>query len=155
AGYPAMAYPWLGGYVASPNLTIPFANFANGPFFSFPLGGAFVGGGYGVGGYGATSASLAYGVGDEGALKAEIAKTMARQATPEFVAQATRNYNTALAQAAAFDDLRAGLGVSREVVPVAGREDAPRDRVRIEMKKGTVEGTLLEDDGEWVKVRTA
>src|SRR5262245_61790352 len=75
-GYPVMAYPGyigfngLGGY---PNLIVPFANYANGPFFSYALGGPVYGAPYVGGG---TSQSLAGGVGDEGAIKSEIAKTM-------------------------------------------------------------------------------
>src|SRR5207302_10166682 len=50
-----------------------------------------------------TSVNGLYGVGDEGRIKAELARTLAVQATPEYAAQAYRQYNNALARAGESD----------------------------------------------------
>jgi len=158
SGYPAMAYPGNVGLVGYPNSAVPFNNQVSFPGFGFGYGSPYFGADFplGVGTSVVTTAgTAAHGVGDEGALKTELARTMAKQATPEYVAQVTKSYDTALAQAAGFENLRAGLSLpDRGVVPVAGTDEANPVRVKVQTKGGqTFEGTLVREDDEWVVIR--
>ncbi len=115
----------------------------------YPMGGY----GYGGGGYGITQTAestvnrgLAFGIGDEGRFKTAMVTEMAKQSTPESVAAAIRNYETALANAV-------GVRGSR-VVGVTFEKMTPQ-RVTVTTKDGEkVSGELIRKDNDWIVVRT-
>jgi hypothetical protein len=124
-----------------------------GPYFG---GGGYYGGGYfgGIfpGGPVTTYQSLAIGVGYEGALKAEMARAIAAQATPEFASGSSRAYNSAVAQAAASKDLRGPLGLPANASAVA----VLRPTVTLTLRGGDkVEGKLTREDGDWITIESA
>jgi len=158
SGYPVMAYPGNVGLVGYPNSTVPFNTQFAFPGFGFNYGSPYLGADFPLAAGSAvvtTAGTAVNGVGDEGAIKTEMARIMAKQATPEYVAQVTKSYDTALAQAAGFESLRAGLSLpDRGVVPVAGTDEANPVRVKVMTKGGqTIEGTLVREDDEWVVIR--
>jgi hypothetical protein len=146
-----------------------------GPVLAGYPGSYFFGNGYAyplftsLGGYsGGLVQSLAYGMGDEGSLKAEIARTLAKQATPEYAAQASRQYDAALARAYdASPRVRAAVGFSDKggikpavAVQANGAGDVwmqPRGAsVVVTLKNGNdkVEGTVARQDSDWIVVET-
>jgi hypothetical protein len=121
--------------------------------YSYPYvyGNTFYGGygGYGPGGFsgylgGASTQvtrSLAYGMGDEGTLKNNLAPVIAQQAaSPEYHAAVIKNYQTALADAAASPRLARGLRLD-------GRKPVKAmPPVTLTLKNGEkVEGSSLDD----------
>jgi hypothetical protein len=149
------------------NLTtaIPFAPY-NYPYpagFGYGLGygygaGLGYGGGYGLGlGQERTvSRSLEFGVGDEGVLKANIARTVADQAKPEFASAVERSLDRAVAQAGSSRALRASLDL-----PYPGSYGRPvaadlSTGVTVVLKDGErIAGTRLEEGKDWTTIHTA
>jgi hypothetical protein len=139
-----------------------YSNFAGGSFFgpgaypyavpyAYPFGYNGFTSGY-FGGYtGTVARSLAFGMGDEGVFKNEMVKTIAAQATPEYLAGVGRRYDDALARVAANDRLAKGLGLTKsDVRPVAAEPP-----VTVYLKGGEkVEGRLVRDDADWIAVET-
>ena len=101
------------------------------------------------------SRSLANGVGDEGAIKTSLARTIAAQATPEYVASAVRGYASVLARVGESDRLSAVAGVGpRGEVRRASLEQAPP--TVLTLKSGDkVEGAMVSEDADWIAIQTA
>jgi hypothetical protein len=97
------------------------------------------------------SESLANGVGYEGAIKTEMARTIAAQAAPDYAAGTARASTNALANAAEYPKLRTGLGL-----PAAGAPEQPPRKVTVILKEKNekVEGNLIREDAEWIRVET-
>jgi hypothetical protein len=116
-----------------------------------------------------TSVNGLYGVGDEGRIKTELARTLAVQATPEYAAQAYRQYNNALARAGESDGRIAkvvGAPSKGGIRPLA-YEPAPGESPRltrpgahvvVNTRLGNtaekVEGTVVSDAGDWLVLDT-
>jgi hypothetical protein len=127
-------------------------------------------GGYGgYGGWGGSSYSsgtnttvtrnLQFGMGDEGRIKDALAPVVAVQAMPEYTGQVLRDYENAVARAETSPALARALAFRKgEARPVA---DFPvrfkkGDRVVLTLKGGDkVVGTMVEENPDWVVVRTA
>jgi len=139
-----------------------YSNFAGGSFFgpgaypyavpyAYPFGYNGFTSGY-FGGYtGTVARSLAFGMGDEGVFKNEMVKTIAAQATPEYLTAVARRYDDALARVAANDRLAKGLGMTKsDVRPVAAEPP-----VTVYLKGGEkIEGRMVRDDADWIAVET-
>jgi len=107
--------------------------------------------------------SLQNGVGYEGAVKDAMAKVMATQATPEYIASLERSFDRLVQRASASPTLRAQLGLSPdperlerpkngEVRPVAGDEAA----VTLTLKNGdTLVGKKMTEKGDWIILERA
>jgi len=147
----------------------------------YPFGSPYNYGGYGYGGLGAMigggsvseTDNLAFGTGYEGPIKEAVAQMIGRQATPEYTAGVYRNYGAALARAANTPVLRDSLALGRPSKGTPGRpetvseaafgqttSDGPRFRsgspVTLSLKGGgTVDGTVVGEDPEWITVETA
>jgi len=94
--------------------------------------------------------SLADGVGDEGKFKNEMVAMIAKQATPEYAAQAQRNYMTAATNAIAA----LNPPVKNPNRLVGWDKQKPR-RVKVTLKGGeAVVGALLREDGQWITIMT-
>jgi hypothetical protein len=105
------------------------------------------GGGWGGGAPGGATNSLAIGIGPEGVIKEELAKTFARQATPEYLAAIDRQYNQSVA----------ALKPDKEGKPrFVGPEDVQPPRMVTATLKGgdKIEGKLLREDADWLVIQT-
>jgi hypothetical protein len=152
-----------GEVVSAAGYTYPYAyavgaGYYNGvyPFSVYPYGAAAVAASSPfpvVGGLvGTASNSLAFGVGDEGHLKADLARSLAAQATPETSSQAARALDNALARVSESTQLRTALW-GKDVAAV-GHERAGQ-RVTVTTKDGkTVEGTLVREDASELTLGT-
>jgi hypothetical protein len=121
--------------------------------YAYPFGSGFGGYGFGFGLTNTVSRSLAYGMGDEGRFKDEMVRQIAREATPEFAASAAHGVNTALANVAESDRLRAGLGLPERGIVGVGAE-TPR-KATVTFKDGkTATGTVTRQDGDWLLIQT-
>jgi hypothetical protein len=134
----------------------PFASLAYAGGYRYPYlyaGSAYLGlGGYGLG---ATN-SLANGIGDEGVLKTDLARVWSAQATPERVAELRRDRDALLARTSQSDSLRAAFnpGAKGGVAPAAN-ESTARPHVVVTTKANEkIEGTLVNEDKEWLTVDT-
>ena len=133
--------------------------------------GNFAGYPYGVGGYGniagtfgylggnaslgTVSNSLANGVGNEGVIKNVLAQGLAAATTPDAT-RTSRAYDAAVARVAESDRLRAGLGWGKGPIATVGHERTVGGPVTVTAKDGkTYEGTLVQEDSDWVTVETA
>jgi hypothetical protein len=116
-----------------------------------------------------TSVNGLYGVGDEGRIKTELARTLAVQATPEYAAQAYRQYNNALARAGESDSRIAKVvgAPSKGGIRPLSYEPAPGESPRltrpgahvvVNTRLGNtvekVEGTVVSDAGDWLVLDT-
>ena len=100
--------------------------------------------------------SLANGVGDEGALKTAMAQVIAGQAGGEFTTQSARAYTAAYNRAAESDAVRTALGVNKGGVATAANEKPVHVTLTLKAGAGNpVEGTILDEDAEWITVQTA
>jgi hypothetical protein len=98
--------------------------------------------------------SLANGVGDEGRMKEALARVVAQQATPEYVASLERAFDRVARRASASPSLRVALGLPtadearRDRVRAAGAEE---DRgVTLTLKGGDkVRGEKLQETKDW------
>jgi len=100
--------------------------------------------------------SLANGIGDEGVLKKDLARTWSAQATPERIAELRRDRDAIAARISQSDGLRAAFnpGAKGGVVPAAN-DSATRPHVVVTTKSNEkIEGTLVNDDKEWLTVDT-
>jgi hypothetical protein len=128
-----------------------------------PYGYAYGGGLYG-GLFGAATttvdASLANGVGDEGAIKSALAITLARQATPEYMASLDRDLERATVAASTSPALRAALDLppatesrrerDRETRLVEG-DVTPSGPIVLTLKNGDrVAGKRMRRKGDWI-----
>jgi len=144
----------------------------------YPFGFPYNYGGYGYGGSSAMigggsvseTDNLAYGTGYEGPIKEAVAQTISRQATPEYTAAVYRNYGAAVARAANTPVLRDSLALGK---PGKGRPETvgeaayaqtvpggPTFRagnpVTLTLRGGgTVDGTVVGEDPDWVTVEKA
>jgi hypothetical protein len=134
-----------------------------GGFGGYPYGIAGFGNYYGTASYpvvgalaGSVSNSLANGIGNEGVLKNDLSRGLAAATTPDAVAGAVRAYDVAAARVAASDRLRAGLGWDKGGIAAVGHERRVGGPVSVTTRDGkTTEGTLVQDDPEWITVETA
>jgi hypothetical protein len=121
-----------------------FGNFGGG--LAYPGAGALIG---------SVGNSLAFGVGNEGVMKNELTRGLAEATSPEAVARAGRAYDTAVARVASSDRLRTGLGWGKGDVATVSHERAIGGPVTLTLKDGkTIDGTLLENDADWITVET-
>jgi hypothetical protein len=133
--------------------------------------GGFGGYPYGFGGYGNIAAGFAYpgagaslgtvsnslanGVGSEGITKDVLVQALGAAATPEAVARAARAYDAAVARVGESDRLRTGLGWGKGPIAAVGHERTVGGPVTVVTKDGkSYEGTLTQDDSEWITVDT-
>jgi len=135
------------------------------PYSGYPYAGAsgypylYAGSPYlGGFGYGATASnSLANGIGDEGVLKTDLARTWSAQATPERIAELRRDRDAAVARVSQSDGLRTAFNRDTKgggVVPAAS-ESTVRPHVIVTTKNNEkIEGTLVNDDKDWLTVDT-
>jgi len=96
--------------------------------------------------------SLQNGMGDEGVLKTEMAKAIANRYTPETVAAAYRNLDSAVNRIAYMPKIRDGLNGAEpgRVVPVA-----TVGAITLTLKDNKeLKGDLVGEDGDWLVVRT-
>jgi hypothetical protein len=135
-----------------------FGVFGGGSYGGFPYAYPFVSpfGGTGLyaGAYATGSASssntLAVGIGDEGPIKTDMAKVIAGQATPEYAALVSRNYDAALARVGESDRLRGGIKAVIGEVPSGGRGPDV-----VMLKDGSrVEGAIAKEDADWLVMNT-
>jgi hypothetical protein len=120
-------------------------------------GGAGLGGMGGLAGLGSSGGSttailrsLLFGVGDEGRLKTAMAPTIAGQSTSEYAARAHRDYNNALARAAASPRLRDALARVPNSGITAAATTVPTAPVVVTLKNGDrIEGKNLEKEGDF------
>lgn len=175
--YLATGYGPVGGYGY-------FGNYANQPATSTNLAAAYALAGYaypGLGygnygygnyGYGAsrpqagmtdrTTFSLASGTGYEGPIKDSVSRTLAVQATPEYVASLEREHDRASLRATSSPTLRAALGMPEpsetrrehdRIRTVAGEVDRPIAAVTLTLKGGEkIYGKKMTENGDWVIV---
>jgi hypothetical protein len=137
-------------------------SFGYGNFAGFPYGVGGFGNVVGTFGYpgaaaslGTVTNSLANGVGSEGVIKDVLAQTLAPAAAPEAVARAARAYDTAVARVADSDRLRTALGWGKGPIATVGHERSVGGPVTVTTKDGkSYEGTLVQDDPEWITVDT-
>jgi hypothetical protein len=142
----------------------------------YPFGFPYNYGGYGYGGFGAMigggsvseTDNLAYGTGYEGPIKEAVAQTISRQATPEYTAAVYRNYGAALARAANTPVLRDSLALGKpkgrpeigeaaygQTIPGGPTFQAGRPVTLTLKGGGTLEGTVVGEDPDWVAVETS
>ncbi|MBV9126101.1 MAG: hypothetical protein JO112_22340 [Planctomycetes bacterium] len=97
---------------------------------------------------------------EPGPVKTEIARTIAVQATPQFVTQTNENLQAALVRASSSGRLRSALGLDKDGgILAAGFEtpsaQRPQYHVTVTMKNGDkIEGKLVREDGDRVVVAT-
>ena len=98
------------------------------------------------------SDGLQNGMGDDGVMKAEIAKAMAAQYTPEAATATARNVDFAVSRVASLPRVRKGLGM-----PEPGNvAEAGLGQITITLKDGKTEikGELVGEDADWLYVQT-
>ncbi len=97
------------------------------------------------------SNSLQNGMGDDGVMKAEIAKAMAAQYTPESAAATARGVDFAVGRVASLPRVRKGLGM-----PEPGNvAEAEFGEITLTLKDNTtLKGKLVRDDPEWIYIQT-
>jgi hypothetical protein len=93
----------------------------------------------------------------ESELRTELVRGLAQQASPEYLAQATRSRDRALAMAGDSDQLRAALDLPArkkgDVTPAALNQ--PANQVTVTLKSGDkVRGTLVKEDKDVVVLDT-
>jgi hypothetical protein len=125
-----------------------YGNFAGVPTASIaPYGyGYGLGGGALIGGGTTVNASLANGVGDEGAIKTSLARVIAQQATPEYMASLDRAYDRVATRASTSPTLRVAFDL-----PAADDIRRERDRIRVVEGEMTPSGPIvltLKDGGK-------
>jgi hypothetical protein len=153
--YAASLFPGFGGGIGFGS------NFAGFPY-GYPFGvggfGNAWGGGFGFGSgalVGSVSNSLANGVGSEGVIKDTLAQSLVGPASTESLARAARAYDAAVARVAESDRLRAGLGWGKGPIAAVGHERNVGGPITVTTKDGkTVEGTLVQEDPDWITVDT-
>ncbi len=133
--------------------------------------GAFAGYPYGVAGFGNVGAAIAYpgaaaslgtatnslanGVGSECVTKDVLVQGLGVATAPESVARAARAYDAAVARVAESDRLRIALGWGKGPIATVGHERTVGGPVTVTTKDGkTFEGTLTQEDGDWITVET-
>jgi hypothetical protein len=116
---------------------------------------ALVGGGVSV------NASLANGVGDEGAIKNALARVVAQQATPEYMASLDRAYDRVAMRASASPTLRVAFGLpsqadlrrERDRIRTVDVEMTPSAPIMLTLKGGEkVMGRKMKETKEWLIV---
>jgi hypothetical protein len=136
--------------------------------FAFGGYGPFFGGfspWYGYGSFGApygfvadsrtVNQSLANGVGDEGRIKEAMAPVLAASSAPEATTAAARACTAAVGRAAKSDKLRTALNLGgKGGVVAAGAELAPHVKLTLKDGDKTVEGTLIDENADWITVDT-
>jgi hypothetical protein len=148
-GYGFGAAPAIG--YAAPYGVYPYAFNAGYGGFGYGSGAGFAGGN--------STNTLAYGIGDEGAVKTEVARMLAGQMSPEKVAEAHRNLDSAMAQASTVGPIRVALGLKEDKGGVSrvsfykagGNVTLTR---MLEGKADKIDGKVLGDDDQWVLLDT-
>jgi hypothetical protein len=126
---------------------------------------AYTGFGYGrfgdaalVGGGTTVESSLAFGVGDEGAIKTALARTIAQQATPEYMASLDRAYERVALRASGSPTLRVALDLPSVDVVRAERsrnvgveaDMTPTGPVVLTLKSGEkIVGKKMSETKDW------
>jgi hypothetical protein len=125
-------------------------------------------GGYGYGGYSgmayasrsaqsySETRSLQYGMGNEGVMKNAIVGGIARQALPEYTAAALRDYQSAVARAAASPVLSRDLNLPKSAASVPSAEPAFTKGAKATIWVGNEKyaGTVKDDLPGWVVLQT-
>jgi hypothetical protein len=126
--------------------------------------------GYGYGGYGglayasrsaqssSETRSLQFGMGNEGVLKNAIVGVsgIGRQASPDHIAAAIRDYQSAVARAAASPVLSRDLGLSKSTVSAPSTEPTFTKGAKATIWVGNEKyaGTVKDDSPSWVVLQT-
>jgi hypothetical protein len=138
------------GYVAS-GYGRGFGDYA----YGVPYGGGYgygYGGGYFGGASTTTSRSLANGVGYEGPLKDAMARQIASQSTPDYVAGSARELDVAMERVASSERLAKSFGITRDKVAPAAAVGTP---IILTLKSGEkLEGSIYGEDVDWFRVDT-
>lgn len=108
----------------------------------------------GLGGQAAANRSLAATIADEGPMKEALAKVVAQQATPEYVASLERAYDRVAMRASASPSLRTALRLPREdamrrdrILTASDEESSP---VTLTLKGGDkVSGESMRETKDW------
>ncbi len=96
------------------------------------------------------SQDLSHGIGDEGKFKNEMVAQMARQATPEYAASATKAYENAVTAVVGAIHSRPGGRVG-----YANFEQMKPRKASVVLKdKETITGLLLSEDKDWIVIKT-
>jgi hypothetical protein len=140
---------------------VGFGGFAGFPY-GYPYGvGGFgnVGSGFGYLGGGASlgtvTNSLALGVGSEGVMKDVLAQGLGAATTPEAAVRTAHAYEAAVARVGESDRLRASLGWGKGPIAAVGHERTVGGPITVFVKDGkSFEGTLVQEDPEWITVDT-
>jgi hypothetical protein len=148
-GYGAFA----GGYGYAPAVYAGWGGFPSYAVGTYGWGG-YAPYGFGAYGMGSESRSLATGMGgNEGVMKANIARTIAAQATAEYASAVDRAAERAVVRASASPTLRVALGMPAERAPKAGgdiRTVATDSPVTLTLTSGeVVRGQKYEEKGNW------
>src|SRR5579875_378416 len=130
----------------------------NGFFFPYPYGYGYGWGAYAsLGGWWSSETqSLQFGMGDEGRLKEAFASVLARQSLPEYAAAVARDYEAAVARAAASPVLSRVLGLPASAAPAPAAEPTftKGHKATIWIGKEKYVGTIKEDRPAWVILQT-
>jgi hypothetical protein len=127
--------------------------------YGYAYGPGLYGGLFGGGATTTVDASLANGVGDEGAIKSALAGTLARQATPEYMASLDRDLERATVRASTSPALRAALDLppATDLRRERAREtplveyEQPSGPIVLTLKDGErVAGKKMERKGGWI-----
>jgi hypothetical protein len=145
-------YPGVTGY----NVSYPYWHAGYAGF------GGYGGYGYPGGAISSVSAnsysedrSLQYGVGNEGAIKNALVQVVARDAAPESLAAARRNYDAAASHAAASPILSRDLGLKKSTAaPSQAPSYAKGGKATIWVGNDKYVGTIKEDRPDWVVIQT-
>jgi hypothetical protein len=130
------------------------------PYVFGSYGNASLGNGFG-GFAGSTSLdvtrSLQFGMGDEGILKNALAKAILTDASPDYAAQALRNYDTAVARAASSPTLAKALSLRKSPATYAAYEPTFTKGANVVVWVGNDKyaGTVKDDHPGWVVIQTA
>jgi|GEM_PF-2080980 hypothetical protein len=135
--------------------------YGNNPFYfpySYGYGYGFGRGAYASlgGSWSSETHSLQFGMGDEGRVKNAIVSVIARQASPEYAAAAARDYEAAVARAAASPVLARDLGLSKSSAPApsAGPTFTKGAKATIWVGNDKYVGTIKDDSFGWVVLQT-
>jgi hypothetical protein len=154
SGYGGFGY--VGGYYGYPYGYYPFFN--NGWGWGWGYGYGYPGGIYSS--LGSTSYSevhsLQYGMGDEGRMKDALVQVIAHESSPDHAAAAVRDYDAAIARAAASPVLSRDLGLPKIVPPAPSPEPTfPKGgKATIWLGNDKYVGTITDDRPGWVVLQT-
>jgi hypothetical protein len=150
--YGSVALGGYGGYGGLYPVNLGYLGYGG-----YGYGSPFAGAAYG-GGTSTVTQTLAEGVGDEGAIKNAMARVMALQSTPEYVARLDRDWDRVVMRASSSPSLAVALGVpplaemrkERAALGDAEGEIESAYAVTLTLKDGSVvHGTKMRETKDW------